>query len=433
MPFTRKCASLCVFGLLGQSSSDFAGDAPSASDIRCSSAGDDGTCSSGPTLHKDHVLLTLKTATTGKAATESAVACVTVGNDPFGGGNERQCCSGLEKQLRQSPGRWRYTCVAAAPPAPAPVAPLSGGCTPENNDPWRTGSRIECCSGLQQELGKWSGSDSSYRCRASAAPTPTLAHVTAAGGQVNTKVLEWNVHYSNKDTGAIARTIAEKHQPDIIGLCELTTSMDDMSNSLTAAMGKRFKVQPGRNGWKGYGTDIFYNDEKWKALEGGVSTPSCSSIGGQRAANWVVLQDRASGHILITGGIHLSYCRDGCNSLHECELGELYNHLEEMNQKYPNAPVVWMGDLNLNVGNSVVKNLLAGKIGGRGTFRVEDVAKTDRNTHTAGGSAIDHIFAEHMTVDLKQGEHGSTGQGVTGSWLSGADHFPIYSVLTFGR
>jgi len=240
------------------------------------------------------------------------------------------------------------------------------------------------------------------------------------------------VYYQNKDTEAIAKTIAQKQKPDIIGLCELTTSMSEMATSLTSAMGKRFKAQPGRNGWQGYGTDIFYNDEKWDALEGGVSTASCSSQGGQRAANWVVLQDRPSGQVLITGGTHLSYCSGGCDWLHECELGELYRHLEEMKQKYSNASVVWMGDLNRNVHSSIVKNLMAGYIG-RDTFKVEDVAKTKGSTHMNGGEAIDHIFGDHNAVVLKRGKHGSTGQGVTGKVLSGSDHFPIYSILTVGR
>jgi len=246
-------------------------------------------------------------------------------------------------------------------------------------------------------------------------------------------MLEWNVYYSNKDTAGMAQVInANSPLPDIIGLCELTTSMEGMAASLTRATGVPFRVQPGRSGWKGYGTDIFYNSDKWTALDGGVASVHCSgSRGGKRAANWAALRDRATGKVLITGGIHLSYCRGGCNSVHECELGGLYDKLEAMKRKYPGAPVAWMGDLNLHVGSSIVRGLRAGKIGGRRTFSVEDVSRTNRNTHMNGGRAIDHIFFEKGAFDLRSGQHGSTGQGQTGRRLSGADHFPIYSTLSF--
>merc|ERR1719162_290737 len=180
-----------------------------------------------------------------------------------------------------------------------------------------------------------------------------------------------------------------------------------MARALSSVTGRKFEAQPGRNGWKGYGTDIFYDSGKWQALEGGVKASGCKSKGGQRAANWAVLKDRSSGSVLITGGTHLSYCRDGCDWLHECELGALYRRLEDMKRKYSGAAVVWMGDLNLNVHSRAVKNLLKGRIGDKKTFAVHDVAKTDRNTHMNGGKAIDHIFGERHAVQRKH--CGSTG------------------------
>jgi len=229
----------------------------------------------------------------------------------------------------------------------------------------------------------------------------------------------------------MARAIVTKLVPDIIGLCELTASMTEMAQALTTASGSRFQVQPGHTGWKGYGTDIFYNSDKWEAFEGGVQTAGCSSRGGNRAANWAVLKDKATGEKLITGGIHLSYCEGGCDSLHECELQALYAKLEEMKKKHPSAPVVWMGDMNRNMQNTVMQNLLNGRIGSMTTFKADDMGKTTKNTHMAGGGAIDHIIGELGAFKIREG--GSTGQGLTGQHLEGSDHFPIYSILDFGR
>jgi len=103
-------------------------------------------------------------------------------------------------------------------------------------------------------------------------------------------------------------------------LCELTAQPETMAAHLSAATGRTYKVQPGRAGWQGYGTDIFYDSTKWKGLEGGVEKVMCpGTSGGERAANWAVLEHRGTGKIIVTGGIHTSYCANGCDSTHQCE------------------------------------------------------------------------------------------------------------------
>lgn len=156
----------------------------------------------------------------------------------------------------------------------------------------------------------------------------------------------------------------------------------------------------------------------------------CASFGGPRAANWAVLREKGQGGALIVGGIHTSYCQWGCDALHACELNALYTRFEGLKAKYSNAPVVWMGDLNRGVNTVVVENLLNGRVGHRGTFRVDDLAKTKGHTYFNGGSAIDHIFGDSGAFAVHAG--GRTGQGVKCFHLNGADHFPIFAKLQFG-
>lgn len=246
-----------------------------------------------------------------------------------------------------------------------------------------------------------------------------------AGKTASMTLLEWNVYYENKDIQGIANVIS-KTNPDIVGLCELTASVEDMATSLSLATGRNFRVQPGRKVWKGYGTDIFYDSNKWDALEGGVETVNCEGTrGGDRAANWVVLKERASGKLIITGGIHLSYCQGGCEATHICEVGRLYSKFDAMKSKYNSAAVIWMGDLNHHIGSSFLKSLKGGMVtGGQKFLETVDVVMTNEITYYTGGT-IDFILAEEGKFVRVGG--GSTRQGQKGQRLNGADHFPVFS------
>jgi len=243
-------------------------------------------------------------------------------------------------------------------------------------------------------------------------------------------MVQWNVHYTNKDTKGLA-SVLKSADPDILGLCELTAQPETMAAHLSAATGRTYKVQPGRAGWQGYGTDIFYDSTKWKGLEGGVEKVMCpGTSGGERAANWAVLEHRGTGKIIVTGGIHTSYCANGCDSTHQCEITKLYKNLEAMKSKYPGAAVTWMGDINRGLNTLIVQNLLQGKIGSKAVFAVDDLAQTEGNTYFAGGVAIDHIFGEQGEFVRKTGGR-IPGKGKTGQHLNGADHFPVFSEVEF--
>jgi len=298
------------------------------------------------------------------------------------------------------------------------------GCTEAGDDPWSTGSEVACCPGSHMEKGQWSGVTMPFHWLCHAPPAATSAPGIPLEGAVEVRLLQWNVHWENMDSAGLAGIIEANH-PDIIGLCELTLPLESMAQALTTASGLPFKTQPRGSTWVGYGTDIFYNSEKWEALEGGAEQTACAdSKGGPRASNWVVLQNRASGSKLITGGTHTSYCEDGCDGLHACELGHTYSKFMEMKVKFDGAPVVWMGDLNRKMHSHVVQELLRGQVGRGSFFPVADLARTQTNTYYEGGSAIDHIFGEGA-FRFERG--GRTGQGVRGQHLMGADHFPIYT------
>jgi len=274
----------------------------------------------------------------------------------------------------------------------------------------------------------WSGPTLPLSWLCMVPPTPAPAPVTPASahGAARVALLQWNVHWENQNIVGLASIIVES-DPDIIGLCELTASGQSMAEALTAAAGSRtFQHQPRNETWVGYGTDIFYDSDKWAAVEGGVEPAPCAaSKGGPRAANWVVLEHRSTGKKLITGGTHTSDCASGCDALHACELGHLYRQFQAMKTKYSDAPVVWMGDLNRNLSTTIMQDLLQGQVGSNTTFRVEDLGGTQSNTYYMGGPAIDFILGEAGAFQRQSG--GRTSEGSKGEHLMGSDHFPIYA------
>jgi len=336
------------------------------------------------------------------------------------------CCEGLKQELGQwsGGGVWSFLCKPSVPET-------VDRCTGDSKDPWSTGDLVDCCDGLSQQLGQWAGSDWNFRClhddsEPQPAPPPPAPAPVPHANSIPVKFLQWNVHYANHNLAGIA-DIIHQSQPDIIGICELTADPFGMADALTQRMGRKYEVQPGRNWWVGYGTDIFYDATKYEAIEGGV-TPvhHCGSKGGARGANWVVLMEKQSGKKMISGGLHTSYCARGCDQVHECEIGVLYSEFEGAKARHgQDIPVVWMGDLNRNIHTLIFQNLLKGRLGYREVFRVDDLAQTQGNTYYSGGSAIDFILGENLHFERKQG--GRTGQGTTGRHLNGADHFPIYS------
>merc|ERR1712187_251029 len=117
------------------------------------------------------------------------VTCTAEDKDPYMTGSEVQCCDGLERHLGDwsGDGTWHYECKSSSPePAPAsgPVTTTeaSGLCTAEDEDPYRTGSEVQCCDGLEKCLRDWSGDGSwHYKCKSSCA-SPVQSELVVVPG-----------------------------------------------------------------------------------------------------------------------------------------------------------------------------------------------------------------------------------------------------------
>merc|ERR1712060_919402 len=85
------------------------------------------------------------------------------------------CASPVQSDLVVVPGSSAAGNGILSPepaPAPGPVTTTeaSGLCTAEDEDPYRTGSEVQCCDGLERCLGGWSGDGNwHYKCKSSCA------------------------------------------------------------------------------------------------------------------------------------------------------------------------------------------------------------------------------------------------------------------------
>lgn len=259
---------------------------------------------------------------------------------------------------------------------------------------------------------------------------------------------EWNVYWMNKDFSGIAKVIAQK-QPDIIGLAEFMTKFHNTGGNTRTLVdqlnrccpGRNYQVQDGttRHGKAvGYGTDIFYDANKFVCLESGkrkVRVPG--TMGGARAANYAVLREKASGKVLITGGIHTSanlQPKTKAELLHiqQSELKEFYSVIEDFRRRH-SAPVMWMGDLNTSLHGQIIQDCLRGRVGHQHVFPVEDIARTHGPTfysHARTRGPIDFILGE--AGKFRRIDGGRAGPGKKGHKLAGgADHFPIFAEVTW--
>jgi endonuclease/exonuclease/phosphatase family metal-dependent hydrolase len=378
---------------------------------------------------------------------DAGAGCTPTGGDQWSSGREAPCCEGLQSSFEEGPdGSWRYLCRDSAPapistqpnttvpPAEAPAEELAKdpntSMPPAGQNTTLPPAGPNTTIPTTEEPAKMPAKEPADEPAKNPSWPPEVVDLEPVGlANLQIKLLNWNVHFTNEDTNGIAAVIKQT-DPDIVGLCELTADLDGMARELSSATGRAFALQPGVSGWKGFGTRIFFDQGRWEALEGGEQKVSCpGTAGGDRAANWVVLRDLASDRKIITGGVHLSYCAEGCDATHECELRKLYENLEKMKRKYPGAARVWMGDLNRDTSTTIFKNLLQGKIGSRTYFPVDDLAQAQGNTYYTGGTPVDHILGEAGIFQRLVG--GLTGQGVTGQHLSGADHFPVIAKVEY--
>eukprot|EP00931_Biecheleriopsis_adriatica_P068920 TRINITY_DN4281_c0_g1_i2.p1 TRINITY_DN4281_c0_g1~~TRINITY_DN4281_c0_g1_i2.p1 ORF type:complete len:619 (+),score=89.40 TRINITY_DN4281_c0_g1_i2:160-2016(+) len=107
---------------------------------------------------------------------ESKASCTAEGNDPYRSGSFVDCCDSLEKCFQE--GTWNYLCEeqCSSDPTPTPTpqstTPPPSPCTAAGDDPYRSGSFVGCCDSLEKcfQEGTWN-----YLCeeQCSSDPTPT--------------------------------------------------------------------------------------------------------------------------------------------------------------------------------------------------------------------------------------------------------------------
>lgn len=233
--------------------------------------------------------------------------------------------------------------------------------------------------------------------------------------------MSWNVHFENTNYAGMAQTI-NAIKPDIFGLNEFTKDENALIGSLQQG-GKQYKVQTLGTEF-GYGTKIFYDSSRFREIKGGSESIYCTgTMGGNRAANYTLLEDMQSKQQFIAGGIHLSFCQWGCDETHRCELRKLYEKFNEI-RGGKDTPIIWMGDINRGTHDTIYRDILSGTFTGN-SFQTEDFSRSHRGTYFSTSGVIDYIFAEKGRWERISG--GSTCQGTQGHHLANADHFPVYS------
>ncbi|CAE7610816.1 unnamed protein product, partial [Symbiodinium natans] len=84
--------------------------------------------------------------------------CTSEGQDPWASGSRVDCCAGLDICFGEHDKGWSYRCSKTCAGGNTP-------CTPDGQDPFQTSSLVECCSGLEMCLGQSDSSEAmSYRC-----------------------------------------------------------------------------------------------------------------------------------------------------------------------------------------------------------------------------------------------------------------------------
>mmetsp|Transcript_1148 Transcript_1148/g.2229 ORF Transcript_1148/g.2229 Transcript_1148/m.2229 type:complete len:431 (+) Transcript_1148:68-1360(+) len=273
------------------------------------------------------------------------------------------------------------TCQAAS----GPVATTSSiTCTPNDSDPWVTGSKVPCCSTLQECLGDHTGSGNwFYKCLAScmgepatSAPTVTPGSgdngvawqpsgaVAGSGwcagqipiggwdlrkscsGGTQVKVLSYNLFWWNLfgqrggNGGSAGRLIARNGPFDIMAFQEC----DDVWRVLgDAGLSSSHEVSVAN-----HATAIAYEKNIWQELASGsedVAEDNRFQYYGRRGVGWVRLLHKTSGKVVFVVNHHGPL---QVNTGGKCGMeATAYNMLKVIGQHAQTSDAsVLLGDLN---------------------------------------------------------------------------------------
>jgi len=340
-------------------------------------------------------------AASGPVATTSSITCTPNDSDPWVTGSKVPCCSTLQECLgdHTGSGNWFYKCLASCTDKPSTSAPTITPaqtivtttvattvptCTPDNVDPWATGSKVPCCSTLQECLGDHTGSGNwFYKCLAScmgepatSAPTVTPGSgdngvawqpsgaVAGSGwcagqipiggwdlrkscsGGTQVKVLSYNLFWWNLfgqrggNGGSAGRLIARNGPFDIMAFQEC----DDVWRVLgDAGLSSSHEVSVAN-----HATAIAYEKNIWQELASGsedVAEDNRFQYYGRRGVGWVRLLHKTSGKVVFVVNHHGPL---QVNTGGKCGMeATAYNMLKVIGQHAQTSDAsVLLGDLN---------------------------------------------------------------------------------------
>jgi len=339
-----------------------------------------------------------------------AASCTAEGSDPWATGSKVGCCGSLQECLGfHGTDRNFFLCLptcsgsspAPSPPVPAPApTPAAPACTAEGSDPWATGSKVACCSSLQECLG-FHGTDRNFflclpSCSAPsptppAAPAPSLPSAPSGGGGAGdwrpsgetlgsghcraevpqdgwqlwsscgngpeVRVLSynlfwWNLFRQRGGNGRSAGKLIQANGPfDIMGFQECEDAPRVLRD---ARLSNSHVALPG-----GHATAIAYRTAAWQELGSGredVAEDRQEQYYGLRGAGWARLRHRQSGRTVFVVNHHGPL---PVNTGGKCG-GEAtaYNLLRLAGRHAaPGDAVILLGDINADVNSATQQTL----------------------------------------------------------------------------
>ena len=272
----------------------------------------------------------------------------------------------------------------------------------------------------------------SVSCSESNAPT-------APADPTEMRLMSYNLRYANSDLLAwhlrkqVVAQAVNDYRPDILGVQEADAPW---MQTLPQLLNGYAHVGVGRDDGESAGefAAIFYRQDKYEVVESGTfwlsETPDTPSFGwgasNRRICTWAYLRHRDSGRITAHFNTHLDH-----QSAEARERGAALV-LERLNQSP--YPVTLTGDLNLQEGSEVYRQVVAG-----GLFDAKFAAPDTMDHGTINffvaerpdfGLIIDYIFAQDQHFTARRYEVAIPYEfEYRNAILPASDHYPVIAEL----
>jgi len=266
-------------------------------------------------------------------------------------------------------------------------------------------------------------------------PPSAPSAVACPAGSTCARLVAFNVYYANLGSESRMEGIAEAvvtMMPDIAVITEEWHEKPKILAKIKEKSNRYYEFcnsGPQEEWWDG---DILYRADLFDVVEDSVM-----DWGANRGLSWAVLKHKESGKQVLVYGAHPVCC--GNEPIHLQNALDFSEHAQEMVSKYPNTPIVYMGDFNALEDWDSTKLYLGDDVhhGGKHysiAFKFKDAYRefkgpyADATTHNSG-ARLDYIFLERgdtRAVPITQGF-----ETIDASiWRNpgppgGSDHYPI--------